>query len=51
MGDSRSVVLLIDDVVPVMRSIIAVLSHGRVLRLSVRVVIDVRGRVVHRRLN
>lgn len=51
MGDSRSVVLLIDDVVPVMRSIITVLSHRRVLRLSPRVVIDVWGRVVHSRLD
>ena len=51
MGDSCGVVLLFDDVVPVMRSVITVLSHRSVLRLSVRVMIDMRGRVVHRRLD
>ena len=51
MRDSCSVVCLFDDVIPVVGSVVAVLRHRSVLRLSVRVMVDMGSCVVHGRLD
>ena len=51
MRDSCGVVCLFDDVIPVVGSVVAVLRHRSVLRLSVRVMVDMGSCVVHGRLD